>query len=139
LRAEGLIHEPRFPRFQRVLDAFLDLPAKVRYPVAAFAAVAVMYIPVGFVLAGTRGSIAGMAERVARAVVWFQTTLGGVSAKADVEPYTRAARTVTHAAAEIAAPIVASLLVVTLVGVVAFTAARFVRRKKTSGHALFSI
>jgi hypothetical protein len=62
-----------------------------------------------------------------------------VSAKADVEPYTRAARTVTHAAAEVAAPIVLSLILAALVGVAAFTAARFVRRKKPSGHALFSI
>jgi anti-sigma factor RsiW len=138
LRADGLIHEPRFPRFQPVLDAFLDLPAKVRYPVAAFAAVAVMYIPVGFVLAGTRGSIAGMAETVARAVLWIQATLDGMSAKADVEPYTRAARTVSHAFAEIAAPVLVTLVVAALVAVAAFTAARFVRRKKPSGHALFS-
>jgi hypothetical protein len=138
LHAEGLIHEPRFPRFQRILDAFLDLPAKVRYPVAALAAVTVMYLPVGFVLAGTRGSIAGAAETIARAVLWIQATLGGVSAKADVEPYTRAARTVTHAAAEIAAPVVVSLIVAALVTVAAFTAARIVRRKKPSGHALFS-
>lgn len=139
LRSEGLIHEARFPLFRRVMDAFLDLPARVRYPVAALAAVAVMYLPVGFILAGSRGSIAGATETLARGVLWVQGVLGGLAAKADVEPYTRAARTVTHAAAEVASPVVVMLLVVALVGVVALAASRIVRRKKTSGHALFTI
>ncbi|HXV12916.1 MAG TPA: zf-HC2 domain-containing protein [Candidatus Krumholzibacteria bacterium] len=138
LHAEGLIHEPRFPMFKRVLDAFLDLPARVRYPLAALAAVMVMYLPVGFVLAGARGSLAGAAETLARGVLWFQGVFEGVSARANVEPYTRAARTVTHAAAEVALPIAVMLLVAALVAVVALTAARIVRRKKPSGHALFT-
>ena len=139
LQAEGLIHEPRFPLFRRVLDAFLDLPARVRYPVAALAAVAVMYLPVGFILAGTRGSIAGIAETLARGVLWLQGVFGGVSTRTNVEPYTRAARTVTHAAAEVISPVAAMLLVVALVAVVALAAARILRRKKPSGHALFTL
>ncbi len=139
LHAEGLIHEPRFPLFKRVLDAFLDLPARVRYPVAALAAVVVMYLPVGFILAGARGSVAGAAETLARGALWFQGVFDGLSSRTNVEPYTRAARTVTHAAAEVAWPIATILLVAALVAVVAFTAARIVRRKKPSGHALFSL
>jgi di/tricarboxylate transporter len=133
LQAEGLIHEPRFPLFQRVFDAFLDLPARVRYPVAALTAVAVMY------LAGTRGSVAGVAETLARGVLWVQGALGGVSNRANVEPYTRAARTVTHAAAEVVSPVAVMVLVLALVAVVALAAARLVRRKKPSGHALFTL
>jgi anti-sigma factor RsiW len=139
LQAEGLIHEPRFPLFRRVLDAFLDLPARVRYPAAALAAIVVMYLPVGFILAGTRGSIAGAAETIARGVLWLQGALGGVSDRTNVEPYTRAARTVTHAAAEVISPALALLLVALVVVVVALTAARVVRRKKPSGHALYTI
>jgi len=136
LQAEDLIHEPRFPLFRRAGNAFLDLPARVRYPAAALAAVAVMYLPVGFILAGTRGSVAGVTEAIARGVLWAQGVLGGVSS---VEPYTRAARTVTHAATEVVSPLAVLLLVLGLVGVVAFAAARLARRKKTSGHALFTI
>jgi putative zinc finger protein len=138
LQAEGLIHEPRFPVIKRVLDRFLDLPAKVRYPAAALAAVAVMYIPVGFILTGTRGSIAGATEAVARGVLWLQSTAGSVSARTNVEPYTRAARTVSHAAAEAFSPLAAFALVVAIIAVVAFMAARIVRRKKPSGNALFN-
>ncbi len=138
LQAEGLIHEPRFPLIKRALDAFLDLPARVRYPVAALGAVAVMYLPVGILLAGTRGSLARATETVARGVLWAQGLLGGLADRTNVEPYTRAARTVTHAAAEVVSPIAVLLLVAALVGVVAFTTARIVRRKKPSGHALFT-
>ncbi len=137
LRADGLVHEPRFPLFKRLLDRFLDTPARVRYPVAALAAVMVMYLPVGFVLAGTRGSIAGVTEGVARGVLWLQGALTGLFTRANVEPYSRAARTVTHAAAEVISPLAAMLLVLALVGIVAYMAARVVRRKKT-GHALFT-
>jgi len=139
LQAEGMIHEARFPLVKRALDRFLDLPARVRYPAAALAAVALMYIPVGFILAGTRGSIAAGTEAVARGVLWVQSTVGDVSARTNVEPYTRAARTVSHAAAEAFSPLAALVLVAALVAVVAFTAARIVRRKKPSGNALFTL
>jgi len=138
LQAEGLIHEPRFPVIKRSFDRFLDLPAKVRYPAAALAAVAVMYLPVGFILAGTRGSIAGAAESVARGVLWLQSTAGDVSARTNVEPYTRAARTVSHAAAETFLPLAGFMIAVAIIAVVAFMAARIVRRKKPSGNALFN-
>ncbi len=138
LQAEGMIHEARFPLVKRALDRFIDLPARVRYPAAALAAVALMYLPVGFILAGTRGSIAGATEAVARGVLWVQSTVGDVSARTNVEPYTRAARTVSHAAAEAFSPLAALVLVAALVAVVAFTAARIVRRKKPSGNALFT-
>ena len=138
LQAEGMIHEPRFPVIKRGLDRFLDLPAKVRYPAAALAAVAVMYLPVGFILTGTSGSLARATESVARAVLWLQSTAGDVSARTNVEPYTRAARTVSHAAAEAFSPLAAFVIVVALIAVVAFMAALIVRRKKT-GNALFSL
>ena len=138
LQAEGLIHEPRFPVIKRALDRFLDLPAKVRYPAAAMAAVALMYLPVGFILAGTRGSIAGATESVARGVLWLQSTAGDMSARTNVEPYSRAARTVSHAAVEAFSPLAGFMVVVAVVAVVAFMAARIVRRKKPSGNALFN-
>jgi hypothetical protein len=138
LRAEGLVHEPRFPLLRRALDAFLDLPARARYPAAAVVAVAVMYIPVALVLTGTRGSIAGSTEALARGVLWVQNAVAVLLAKADVEPYARAARTVTHAAGELISPLAALGLVAVLVGVVAYASARAVRRKKPSGHALFT-
>jgi anti-sigma factor RsiW len=139
LRAEGKIHEPSFPLLRRVLDAFLDLPARVRYPLAALVAVAVMYLPVGFILTGTRGSLAGVAEALGRGVLWLQDLLGGIAVKEDVEPYARTARTVGHAAAEVVSPVAVLLLVVAALTIVGYVSARFMRRRRSSGHALLSL
>jgi anti-sigma factor RsiW len=137
LRAEGKIHEPSFPLFRRALDALLVLPARVRYPVAGLVAVAVMYLPVGFILAGSRGSLAAGAEALGRGVLWIQDTLGGIAVKEDVEPYARTARTVSHAAAEVVSPMAALLFILAVLALVAYVSARFLRRRRSSGHAMF--
>jgi anti-sigma factor RsiW len=139
LRAEGKVHEPSFPLLRRLVDAFLGLPARVRYPVSALVAVVVMYLPVGFILAGTRGSLAGIAEALGRGVLWVQDLLGGIAVKEDVEPYARTARTVGHAAAEVVSPVAVLLLAVAVFTIVGYVSARFLRRRRSSSHAMFSL
>jgi hypothetical protein len=137
LRAEGLVHEPRFPVLRRAVDAFLGLPARVRYPAAALAAVLVLYAPVAVVLAGARGSIAGMAEAIARAVVWMQGAASAVAGLASFDPYARTARTVAHAATELISP-GALVLVAIVAAALVYSMSLVMRRKRPSGHAMFS-
>lgn len=137
LRAEGLVHEPRFRALRRATDAFLELPARVRYPVAALVAVLVLYVPVALILAGTRGSVAGTTEAIARAAVRLQGALAGVAALATFEPYVRTAKTVAHAASALFSP-GAFVVAAVLVAVVVYSMSLVVRRKRHSGHATFS-
>ena len=137
LRAEGLVHDPRFPALHRAADAFLDLPARVRYPAAALIAVAVLYVPVAFILAGTRGSLAGTTEAVARGVLWLQGAFAGVAALVSVDSYARTAKTVAHAATALVSP-GTFLLAALAVGVVGYSMSVIMRRKRHSGHATFS-
>jgi anti-sigma factor RsiW len=137
LRADGLVHEPKFSVARRAFEGFMDLPARVRYPLAALAAVVVLYAPVALVLGGAGRSVAGLAESLARGVLWVQRTLAGLDGVAVLEPYTRAARTVFHAAGELVSPFVL-VVVVAAAGAVVYSMSRVLRRKRPSGHALFS-
>jgi hypothetical protein len=136
LHAEGLVHEPMFPLLHRVLDRFLDLPARVRYPAAAIAAVTVLYAPLALVLGGARGSLAGATEALARAIVWVRTALGARPELAEVEGYTRTARTLARAVSELVTP-ETFVLAAVVVAVVVFSMSLILRRKRHSGHALF--
>lgn len=137
LHAEGLVHEPRFPAARRVSDWFLGLPARARYPLAALLVIGVLYVPIGVLLALTRASVAGTAELFARGVVWAERLNAALSSLDDVEPYTRAARVVWRAGGSLVSP--GTLLLVTAVAVgVVLSMSRFMKRRKPSGHALFS-
>jgi hypothetical protein len=138
LRAEGIAHEPRFSGARRALDGLLGLPAKVRYPLAALAVVIVLYAPVALILGRAQGSMAGVAESFARAVVWVQATLAGLPGIAGLEPYARAARTVVRAAGELVSPGVL-LLGAAAIALTLYSMSRVLRRKRPSDHALFSL
>lgn len=138
LRAEGVIHEPRFPWAHRALDQYFAVPARVRYPLTAALLIAVLYAPVALILSGTRGSLAGAAEGFARAVLWIQGTLASLGTVAAFEPYVRAVRTVFGAVSAVVSPgmLIAAALVA---AVIVLSAARHGRRKRPSGHAMFSL
>lgn len=138
LRAEGMIHEPRFPWARRAMGGYLAVPARVRYPATAVLLIAVLYAPVALILSGTRGSIAGAAEGFARAVLWIQGTVASLGTIAVLEPYVRVARTVFGAVTAYLSPgmLIAAALVA---AVIVLTATRHGRRKRPSGHALFSL
>lgn len=138
LHAEGLIHEPRFPLFRRLLDRFLATPARLRYPLSALAVIVMLYVPVAFVLSGGHDWIAGSAETFARGVLWLQRTFASLVSIAALEPYIRTVRTLYHAASEIVSP--AMLLAAALVAaMIVILTTRFTRRKRHSGHAMFML
>jgi hypothetical protein len=137
LRAEGLVYEPRFSVVRRVTDGFLALPAKVRYPMAAFAVIALMYLPVAVLLGTAGASIAGAAESLARAVVWVRGMVAEFPGVSALDTYVRAGRTIVHAAGEVVSP-VTWLVVVAVVAVAVYSMLRILRGKRHSGHALFS-
>lgn len=138
LHAEGLIHEPRFPWAHRVLGRYFAVPARVRYPATAVLLIAILYTPVALILSGTRGSIAGTAEGFARAVLWIQGTVASLGTIAVLEPYVRVARTVFGAVTAYVSPgmLIAAALVA---AVILLAATRHGRRKRPSGHAIFSL
>jgi hypothetical protein len=138
LHAEGLIHEPRFPWARRAADQYFGIPARVRYPLTAALLIAVLYAPVAIILSGTRGSLAGAAEGVARAILWIQGTLASLGTVAVLEPYVRTMRTVFNAVAAYLSPgmLIAAALIA---AVIVLTATRHGRRKRPSGHAMFSL
>lgn len=138
LRAEGVIHEPRFPWARRVVERYSSIPARVRYPLTAAMLIAVLYVPMALVLSGRRGSLAGAAEGFARAVLWVQNMFASIATISVIEPYVRAVRTLFNAASAyvtpgmfIAAAVVAAVIVLSI--------ARYSRRKRPSGHAMFSL
>jgi hypothetical protein len=138
LRAEGLIHEPRFPWARVALDRYFAVPARVRYPVTAALMIAILYAPVALILSGTRGSIAGTAEGFARAVLWIQGTIASLGTIAALEPYVRVVRTVFAAVTAYVSP--GMLLAAALVAaIIVLSATRHGRRKRPSGHAMLSL
>jgi len=138
LHAEGLIHEPRFPWARRVADQYFGIPTRVRYPLTAALLVAVLYVPVAVILSGTRGSLAGAAEGFARAILWVQGTIASLGAVAAFEPYVRVTRTVFTAVAAYVSPgmLIAAAIIA---AVIVMSATRHGRRKRPSGHAMFSL
>jgi anti-sigma factor RsiW len=138
LHAEGLIHEPRFPWVRRALDHYFAVPARVRYPLSAAVLMVVLWMPVALILSGTRGSLAGAAEEFARAVLWIQGVLASVATVGALEPYLRVFRTVFGAATAYVSP--AMLIAAAVIAaIIVFSATRHGRRKRPSGHAMFSL
>jgi len=70
-------------------------------------------------------------------VVWAQTTVASFSGITALDPYVRAVKTIYHAASGLVSP--AALLVVAVtIGALVYSMSRVLRRKRPSGHALFS-
>jgi anti-sigma factor RsiW len=137
LRADGLVHEPRFSGLRRAVEGFFALPARARYPLSALAVVLLLYVPVALILGRAGRSVAGIAESFARAVVWLQGAVAGLPGVAAFDPYVRAARTVARAAGEVVSPglfLVASAAIILAL----YTMLRVLRRKRPSDHAIFS-
>lgn len=137
LRAEGLVHEPRFSLPGRFTDRFFALPGQVRYPLAALMVIAFLYIPVALVLGNAGSSIAGAAESLARGVVWARGVAADLPGVAGFDTYLRAARTIIHAAGAVVSP-VTWLAVIAVVVAALFSMSRILRRKRQSEHAVFS-
>ena len=138
LRAEGLAHEPRFSVLNRVGDRFFALPSWVRYPSAALAVIALLYVPVGLLLGNADHSIVELAGSLARAVVWVRGKVTGFPGVTAFDTYARAARTIVHATGAVISPLTLMLGLVVVGGAV-FSVSRILRRKRQSGHALLSL
>jgi anti-sigma factor RsiW len=138
LRAEGLAHEPRFSVVRRVSDRFFALPSWFRYPSAAFLVIALLYIPVGLLLGNADHSIVEMAGTLARSVVWVRSKVAAFPGVTAFDTYARAARTVVHATSAVVSP-VTWLIGMAVVAAALFSVSRILRRKRQSGHALFSL
>ncbi|HET6349958.1 MAG TPA: zf-HC2 domain-containing protein [Candidatus Krumholzibacteria bacterium] len=137
LRAEGLVHEPRFSAFKRLSDRFFAMPAAARYPAAALIVIALLYAPVALLLGRAGRSLVEIAESVADAVVWVRGVIGGFPGTAALDTYLRAVRTIAHAAGGMLSPVSWLLVIAVVVGAV-YSMSRILRRKRHSGHALFS-
>ncbi len=137
LRAEGLAHEPRFSVLRRLSDRFFALPSWVRYPSAALALFIVLYAPVGLMLGNADHSIVEMAGSLARSAVWVRGKVAAFPGVTMFDTYARAARTVIHATSAVVSP-VTLFLGLAVVGAAVFSVSRILRRKRQSGHALFS-
>jgi anti-sigma factor RsiW len=138
LRAEGLAHEPRFSVLGRLSDRFFALPPRFRYPFAALAAIALLYLPVALLLGNADHSIVELAGSLARAVVWVRGATAAFPGMTTLDTYARAVRTVVHATGAVVSP-VTWLLVMAVVGGAVFSVSRILRGKRQSGHALFSL
>ena len=137
LRAEGLVHEPRFSGFSRLTDRFLALPGHLRYPLAALVVITFLYIPVALMLGNATGTIASAAESLARGVVWARGLVAESPSIGGLDTYVRAARTILHAAGEVVSPVTA-LVIIGVVVAALFSMSRILRRKRQSEHAMFS-
>jgi hypothetical protein len=137
LRAEGLAHEPSFSVLRRFSDRFFALPSWVRYPSAAFAVIAFLYAPVALMLGNADHSIVELAGSLARAVVWVRGAVAAFPGVTMFDTYARAVRTVVHATGAVVSP-VTWLVILVVVGAAVFSVSRILRRKRQSGHALFS-
>jgi hypothetical protein len=137
LRAEGLVHEPRFSVIRRVSDRFFALPARVRYPVAACSVIALLYAPVGLLLGNADHSIVELAGSLARTVLWVRAAVAHLAGVTILDTYARAVRTVVHATGAVVSP-ATWFVVVAVVGAAAYSMSRILRRKRQSGHALFN-
>ena len=138
LRAEGLVHEPRFSVLGRFTDHFLALPGQLRYPLAALFVIAFLYVPVALVLGNLGSSIAGAAESLARGVVWTRGLAADLPSVAGFDTYVRAARTIVHAAGAVVSPVTWLIVIVVVVGAL-YSMSRILRRKRQSEHAVFSL
>lgn len=138
LRAEGLSHEPRFSLLRRASDRFFALPAWLGYPSLAIVVVALLYVPVAMLLGNADHSIVELAGSLARAVVWVRGKVTEFPGMAVFDTYARAVRTVVHATTAMVSPTTV-LLALAVVAGAAFSISRIVRRKRQSGHALFSL
>jgi anti-sigma factor RsiW len=138
LRAEGLAHEPRFSLVRRATDAFFALPSWLRYPSAAFFVIALLYLPVGLLLGNADHSIVEVAGSLARAVVWVRGRVAEFPGMTVLDTYARAVRTVVHATGAVVSPVV-WLIILGVVAAAIFSVSRILRRKRQSGHALFSL
>lgn len=137
LRAEGLAHEPSFSALRRFSDKFFALPSWVRYPSAAFAVIAFLYAPVALMLGNADHSIVELAGSLARAVVWVRGAVAAFPGVTMLDTYARAVRTVVHATGAVISP-ATWLVILVVVGAAVFSVSRILRRKRQSGHALFS-
>jgi anti-sigma factor RsiW len=137
LRAEGLAHEPSFSVLRRFSDRFFALPSWVRYPSAAFAVIAFLYVPVALMLGNADHSIVELAGSLARAVVWVRGAVAAFPGVTMLDTYARAVRTVVHAMGAVVSP-ATWLVILVVVGAAVFSVSRILRRKRQSGHALFS-
>jgi len=137
LRAEGLAHEPSFSVLRRFSDRFFALPSWVRYPSAAFAVIAFLYAPVALMLGNADHSIVELAGSVARAVVWVRGAVTAFPGVTMLDTYARAVRTVVHATGAVVSPST-WIVILLVVGAAVFSVSRILRRKRQSGHALFS-
>jgi anti-sigma factor RsiW len=138
LKAEGMIHQPKFPWAHRALQRYFAVPGRVRYPATALALITMLYVPVAVSLSGTRGSLAGAAEGFARAVLWVQDVFASLGTVSALEPYFRMTRTIVQAAGAYISPIMLVAAAI-IAAIIVVSATRYGRRKRPSGHAIFSL
>jgi ribose/xylose/arabinose/galactoside ABC-type transport system permease subunit len=97
-----------------------------------------LYVPVAVILSGTRGSLAGAAEGFARAVLWVQDVFASLGTVSALEPYFRMTRTIVQAAGAYISPIMLVAAAI-IAAIIVVSATRYGRRKRPSGHAIFSL
>lgn len=140
LKSEGHVHEPKIAPVRRWVAGFLALPGVAKYPLAAVAVIAALYLPLKLVLA-LAGGAAGKATMLATdAMVSARDALAGASFLTGIwdvlSSYGRALQTLFNAFLTVLNAAGGSLWFVGVGALVALLAVVLVTRfvKKRSSH-----
>lgn len=140
LISEGFIHEPAVAPLRRWITAFLGLPGVAKYPLAAVAVIAALYLPMKLVLAFAGGAVARLTVFATDALVSARDAAAGASSLAGLwdvlSGYGRAVQTLFSALLSLLNAAGGSLWFVGAGALVALLAVVFVTRyvKKRSSH-----
>jgi len=145
LKSEGLIYQPEVPLTRQWLSSFLALRPAVRYPMAAAAIVGALYLPVVWLLALARGSVAEVTLVLTNAFVSARDAFGQVSFIdrffEQLESYARLAKTIINACTVLLTSMGENVLLLGIGMTAVLTAAlvfSVVARRKRSSHNVFA-
>ena len=79
LKSEGHVHEPKVAPIRRWVAVFVGLPGVAKYPLAALAVVAAVYLPLKLALMAAGGVVGRMTVAVTDLLVSARDTLAGAA------------------------------------------------------------
>jgi len=146
LKSEGYVHEPKLSAVGRGLAGIRRLPRRVKYPLAAAAAVAALYVPLTLIVGRAAGAVARATVAVADLFVFVRNGLVGtpvIKRLGDaVSAYIEALKTVGGAVHTVMSSASGTVWIIAAAGVLAVSAVlliSFVLRKRGSENAPFSL
>jgi len=144
LKSEGLVHQPKVAPIRRWVAAFVGLPGVAKYPLAALAVIAAVYLPLKLVLMAAGGVVGRTTVAVTDLLVSAKDALAGAAFLTGLwdvlSGYVRAVQTVFGACLSLLNAASESFLFVGAgVGIVLaaiLLAARFLKKRSTNNAPL---